>query len=261
MRYLLLIGLLIIISVIIAYTVSENPHSFTEAECKECHIDPEHNPQALTASITKLCAKCHRRTIRASSHPVDIVPQIAKIPSDLPLKDGKLTCNTCHNVHTEGTLIFGIKSYFMRRPTADMKFFCIACHEENRLKPGHKELITVAHMGSHYEVVDPSLPIDPLSLECIVCHDSTIGVSAEYSSGEGIWTHTDGSSHPIGVHYNTARMRSGGLTPPSSLDRRIRFFAGRIGCGTCHDMYSTLPARLVMANDESRLCTACHYDK
>jgi|Deesub1362A_J573_1020465.scaffolds.fasta_scaffold00004_394 predicted CXXCH cytochrome family protein len=261
-RRFLLLGLLIVISIsaIAAYTISKEPHKFSERECRNCHLAPYKNPKWLIASVTRLCKKCHRKTIRASSHPVDVEPKLARIPADLPLKNGKITCNTCHNIHSESRLVFGIKSYFLRRPTTDMKFFCIACHEEDRQKPGHKELITLAHIGSKYRVTDPTQPLDPLSVQCIGCHDGTIGSPVNYSLGGGIWAHID-DAHPIGVHYNTARMRRGGLAPISMLDRRIRFFAGRIGCGTCHDMYSTLPAKLVMENDDSKLCRTCHYDK
>lgn len=261
MKYLLSIGFLVIIMVIVAYTLSDTSHSFSEAECKDCHIDPDRDPGMLKATITKLCARCHERTIRTSSHPVDVIPMLAKIPNDLPLKNGRITCNTCHSVHAERNLVFGLKSYFLRRPTADIKFFCIACHEEDRMRPGHKELITTAHMGSYYEVLEPSLPLDPLSIECIGCHDGTIGINADYSLGDGLWTHSDGSSHPVGIHYRTARMQGSKLTPPSKLNRKLRFFAGRIGCGTCHDMYSTYYAKLIMDNTESRLCVACHFDK
>lgn len=261
MRYVLLIGLLLLMVTAIAYTLSESPHSFSEAECRDCHIDPEGDPTKLASGITKLCARCHSRTIRVSSHPVDITPQIAKVPTDLPLRDGKITCNTCHNIHGEDRLVFGIKSYFMRRPTSDMKFFCIACHEENRLTPGHKELVTVAHMGSYFTVVDPSSALDPLSIECIGCHDGSVGSPVDYELGEGIWRHMAGMSHPVGVHYNTARMKNSGLMPISMLNRKIRFFAGKIGCGTCHNIYSTYQAKLVVDNTESRLCTACHFDK
>ncbi|MDP2167018.1 MAG: cytochrome c3 family protein [Thermodesulfovibrionales bacterium] len=262
MRYLLLIGVIVVVlAAAAAYTISETPHNFLETECRDCHVNPDKDPLMLIGSITQLCGRCHKRTIRASSHPVDIEPRIARVPDDLPLRDGRVTCSTCHNVHGDARLVFGIKSYFMRRPTADMKFFCITCHEENRAKPGHKELVTIAHMGGQFTVTDPYSLLDPLSIECIGCHDGTSGGNSRFSLGEGRWLHEDGMSHPIGVHYGTARMQAGGLVPVSNLDRKLRFFAGKIGCGTCHDMYSTLTAKLVMPNDESRLCTSCHYDK
>ena len=251
----------IVLLSVVAFTNSDSPHAFTESECKDCHIDADNSPKNLIDSETKLCARCHKRTIRASSHPVDVVPQIAKIPSDMPLRNGKITCSTCHNIHADATLVFGERSYFLRRPTTDMRFFCITCHEENRSRPGHKELITLAHMGGQYISVDPSEPLDPLSIECIGCHDGSTAPTAGYTLGEGIWRHSSGEGHPIGVHYRTARMQRGGLAPITELPKKIRFFGGKIGCGTCHDLYSTLPARLVMLNDDSRLCTACHLGK
>lgn len=259
--HLLLAALIVAIAVIAAHTLTETPHSFTEAQCRDCHVDPDRDPGRLTKPITKLCAGCHQRTIRASSHPVDIFPVASKIPQDMPLRNGKITCVTCHNVHGDSRLVFGIRSYFLRRPTADMKFFCVTCHPEDRTRPGHRELVTVAHIGGRYAVTDPEALLDPLSIECVSCHDGSIGQSARYSLGEGVWRHEDGMFHPVGTHYNTARMKSGSLAPASQLDRRLRFFAGKIGCGTCHDMYSSIAGRLVMSNDDSRLCTACHFDK
>jgi len=256
-----IVGLLVLVIIVAAYTVTDTPHNFTEAECRDCHIDHGKDPARLAGPVTELCRDCHKRTIRANSHPVDMSPQTAKIPADLPLTDGKVTCNTCHNIHGEARQIFGYRSYFLRRPASDLRFFCVSCHEENRARPGHKELVTLAHMGSQYIVTDPDQPLDPLSIECIGCHDGSLGGDAQFELGEGIWSHPMTIAHPIGVHYNTARMRTAGLRPPTTLDRKLRFYAGRMGCGTCHDMYSTLEARLVMDNTESRLCTACHYDK
>jgi predicted CXXCH cytochrome family protein len=266
MKRMLLAGLaLVLVLAAMGYTVmnSPDPHAFSQGQCYSCHLEPDENPKALVASVSRLCRGCHARTVRVSSHPVNIVPKKAQVPADMPLRRGRLTCVTCHDIHSSSRLVFGVKSYFLRRPTTDMRFFCVACHEENTLRPGHKELLEVAHMGSKYRVLDPDSPIDPLSRECIGCHDGSIGPEASYTLGEGWWEHPrPEAGHPIGVDYLEAQLypRSG-LAPPYELDPRIKFFGGRIGCGTCHDMYSTLPGKLVMPNKGSRLCRECHYDK
>jgi predicted CXXCH cytochrome family protein len=232
--------------------LSRNPHEFTEKECLKCHTDPDNAPKMLTAPVSKLCKHCHKKVTMASSHPVDVYPRGMSIPGDLPLRDGKVTCSTCHNIHLEDMVILGSKTYFLRRPTSDIKFFCISCHEEDPQNPGHL-LIATAHTGNKFRVKDPSQPIDPLSAQCIGCHDGILAGSAKFIIGSGVWQHR-GDPHPIGVHYKRARMRNGRLAPLSRLDERIRLFAGRIGCGTCHDMFSKLPGKLVMRN----LCTNCH---
>lgn len=260
MKRLFFISLFILAAAIIAYTVREDPHRFSESECRRCHIDAENNPKQLVASVTRLCRKCHRRRMRVASHPIDIAPAITRVPPDMPLTNGRLTCNTCHNVHAKRYTAFREKSYFLRR-RARGKDFCASCHEIDPLKLGHKQLLDTAHMGRKYKVINKSQPLDPLSTQCIGCHDGIVGSFADYSFGVGAWTHNLQGPHPVGIHYNESRMKLGSLRPVSRLNRKIRFFGGRIGCGTCHDPYSKIPGQLVMSNFESRLCRECHYNK
>ncbi|MHC4317018.1 MAG: cytochrome c3 family protein [Planctomycetota bacterium] len=48
------------------------------------------------------------------------------------------------------------------------------------------------------------------------------------------------------------------LKPAASLDRRIRLFDNRVGCGSCHSPFADDEALLVMSNLRSRLCLSCH---
>lgn len=247
-------------AVMAAYTVVKEPHRFGPSQCNNCHLDVQGRPAMLSGPITRLCAQCHLDTIMASSHPVDIKPVTVRVPTDMPLRDGRITCSTCHNVHAESTLVFGIKSYMLRRATADMKYFCIVCHPEDRRNPDHSDLLIVAHTANKFVPTGPDGSIDPLSLECMGCHDGSIGSGAEYGAAGGIWMH-DSGSHPIGVSYREARMQGATLVATSQLDARLKLFDGRIGCGTCHDMYALGTSKLVMDNTESILCRSCHYDK
>ena len=259
MRRLVFIAALIVLAVVIAYSVREEAHRFSESECKRCHVKPESNPAMLVESVTKLCTQCHSKGIKTASHPIDMKPRLVRVPLDMPLRNGKLTCNTCHNVHAERFNAFGEKSYFLRI-TARGKDFCIACHEMNPVELGHRELLVTAHMGRKYMVTDDRQSLDAVSVECIGCHDGSIGVAADYTMGSGSWEHLDGA-HPIGTDYRQSRMKRRGLAPVSKIDGRIRLFDGKVGCATCHDPYSTLKGKLVMSNDGSMLCIECHYDK
>ncbi len=238
----------------IAHTVSESPHAFSEDECQKCHIDASENPKAMRTSITTMCQSCHRKLTKNSSHPVDTLPELVKVPADLPLSNGRITCNTCHNIHENRFSSFGSKTYFLRRPVVG-RDFCLSCHQTKRSLDSHIEMVSTAHLGSRYTVTDQTRPLDPMSMECISCHDGNIGRAASFNFGEGVWSH-DSGSHPIGVNYRESRMRKGGLQPVSMLDRKLRLFSGRIGCGTCHDMYSKLPKKLATSN--ATLCTSCH---
>lgn len=66
--------------------------------------------------------------------------------------------------------------------------------------------------------------------------------------------------HPIGVRMMAGRgnLEEGELRSPTSLDPRVRLFDGRVGCGSCHSIYAPGRNKLVMPNERSALCTACH---
>jgi len=253
----LLVIVLMALSAVIAYTVIEkNPHDFTEGDCPKCHVDSSENPKVLTMSVTKLCQPCHKKINRKSSHPVDKVPESIRVPADLPLTDGKVTCNTCHNIHESNLTAMGGKTYFLRRPSAGREF-CMACHEVKLRGSSHVEIVGIAHIGSRYAVTDRSQPLDPMSLDCIGCHDGSIGRAADYKVGQGVWSHNEGS-HPVGINYQECRMKRGGLHAVSMISKKLRLFNGNIGCGTCHDMYSSKPGKLTVSNEGSKLCLSCH---
>ena len=113
-----------------------------------------------------------------------------------------------------------------------------------------------AHATYKYDVVDEGSLIDKLSVQCISCHDSTI--TKEVAIGMGIWQHSSGRCHPIGVEYRKAYLERGEFVNPSRLDERIRLFNGKVGCGTCHNKYSREPYKLAINNRGSALCLACH---
>ncbi|OGW26583.1 MAG: hypothetical protein A2X56_01635 [Nitrospirae bacterium GWC2_57_13] len=113
------------------------------------------------------------------------------------------------------------------------------------------------------------MPADlPLSrngeLTCVTCHDGSLSTSATVKTG--IWVHGrdflrhDKGSHPIGVDYESARLRRGrktDLRPLALVDPRIRFFDGKVGCGSCHDPYSKIEKQLVKSDRRSELCFSC----
>ncbi|MDI6728392.1 MAG: cytochrome c3 family protein [Thermodesulfovibrionales bacterium] len=254
MKVFLSLAFISILFIISVHAAIQSIHSFSENECMNCHIDYKKDPGSLKAPVTLLCKKCHEDITSTSSHPSDIYPVSTRIPPDLPLHNGMVTCNTCHNIHRERFLTSGEKTYFLRR-TKLGRAFCVSCH---MVKPeGHVETLVAAHPSKKYKVMDRSKTIDPISMECIGCHDGIQGSNVEHRLGPGIWSH-ESYSHPISVDYNVSRMKGKRLKPISMVDRRIRFFDGRIGCGTCHDLYSKLPKKLVMSNNRSKLCFECH---
>jgi len=217
----------------------------------------------MVAPIRQLCSRCHWKITENYSHPVEVIPSGSKIPEDLPLSwNGRMTCSTCHDIHGRAENDRGERTFFLRRPARGKKF-CMACHEQNPIdviaarKNSHKGIIPYAHTAK-YVVESPGIGIDPISMECLSCHDGSGGKAVESRIGAGTWKHGEGSAgpHPIGVSYSLSRARKGGLKPEKIIDKNLKLFNGMVGCGTCHDPYSKRDKKLVLKRRD--LCVSCH---
>jgi predicted CXXCH cytochrome family protein len=111
---------------------------------------------------------------------------------------------------------------------------------------------------------------------CLSCHDGTIALGAIVSAPEeirfqgGIRFIPDGPSrlgtdlsddHPVSFVYdgNLAQARTG-LVDPALLPPAVKLDnTGQMQCTACHDPHDdTFGNFLVMSNQSSALCTACH---
>ena len=267
-RTSLLLAFAGILAVAMAYSMLPGPHAFSD--CTRCHLTDSSGKiqgRRLTASVTTLCAECHAAVLNDGYlHPVDVRPRHAVVPPDLPLSvEGEITCATCHDLHGQEDTSFGLPGHYLRRADQGREF-CKACHHEQRNRgTGHADSIGESHFRPRYAPLSASGEIDPLSLTCLSCHDGSYSQSTAIRAG--VWTHGrdfmkyDSGSHPIGVDYEAARSRRGrrtDLRPMAVVDPRIRFFEGKVGCGSCHDPYSAIEKHLVMSDRESRLCLSCH---
>lgn len=92
------------------------------------------------------------------------------------------------------------------------------------------------------------------------CHDGSAGPDAgSHPLAFGAGMSETSSEHPVGVFLReTERTRGGDFRIATNPDERIRLFGGKVGCGSCHSVYSPEPADLVMSNRGSRLCLSCH---
>jgi predicted CXXCH cytochrome family protein len=159
----------------------------------------------------------------------------------------------------------GEKTYFLRREERG-RGFCASCHAQSQLSAGHESILGEAHFQSKYISLGYGQEIDETSKNCISCHDGAYASSVSINTG--VWAHSSnyngagfGRKHPIGIDYEEARLRAGrktDLRPMAIVDPRFQFFDGRIGCGTCHNPYSSLENNLVIVNRRSALCFACH---
>jgi predicted CXXCH cytochrome family protein len=237
---------------VIVFALSNSAHKFLTSECVMCHVDAKNYPDNIRTNMTKACVDCHREVKETRSHPTDVYATIP-VPEDMPLTDGRLTCLTCHYVHPKKGKQIIERHYFLRRLVRG-PLFCSICHELN--EKGHIVVENI-HPGS-YKVTDIELRIDRMSLECIECHDTHFKDRMDFI-GAGSWRHSSKMSHPIGIKYREKSMKKmNSFNPVSMLSKEVPLFDGKIGCGTCHSIYSSNRAMLVMDNMGSRLCRECH---
>lgn len=235
-------------------------HDFND-RCDSCHLsfEADGRPGKFTRNLDFLCMECHNVS-KAYSHPTGMVPPFA-VPAEMPLDwSGRMTCVTCHDPHGEDFPGGG----FLLRSEYRGQFFCQQCH-------GHSLPLGGRHMGTggiaHFKGDVPSESgqwsrlLDPVSAECLACHDGVVAPATSYrvEGGDDALTYSQRKlSHPIGMDYNRAAMRDRELRPAATLAPYITLFNGKVGCGSCHNVFSREKNLLVVSDRGSALCFECH---
>ncbi len=248
---LIILLLLFAAAVALVYGLSDRAHFFLSSECIMCHIDENSDPANIRPFLANACEDCHRDVKETQSHPTNVYATLS-VPKDMPLTDGMITCITCHYVHPkEGKQL--VEDHFFLRRLVKGPLFCSICHELDG--KGHVVLGEI-HPGA-YKETDKESSIDKVSLDCIECHDDYFSQIDRLGAGQ--WQHYSKMVHPIGIPYNEISMeKMYDFKPVSMLSKEVALFDGKIGCGTCHSIYSTIRAKLVMDNTGSKLCLECH---
>lgn len=263
-----LITILLLLYAVIAFCRNKVPHEFSSSECTICHTT-DSNDSKISGSVTNKCMTCHTDLFdNGFMHPVDMRPKKISIPLDLPLdENGLMTCNTCHDVHSNHETPRGKESHFLRRLERG-KAFCNSCHNPAKNDGlGHQMMFRNAHTKSQQKKREGlGLKIDSISRNCLSCHDGSVGSSVMLRASD--WRHSlnfikydNGGMHPIGMNYDKVRLKNkkSKLKPRSIVDKRISFFNhGCIGCASCHNPYSTNDKKLVIKAEGSALCFSCH---
>lgn len=249
--------------------------------CKECHvkIPKKGGPQFLRygGDFKQLC-RCHYSSSENYVHPVDIEPSQAikpRIPPELPLQDGKVTCVTCHDIVIQCTdkpieKIFLKQQKFLRgAPYQSRTTICFKCHniaEYKKFNPHQqldekKQIIAARCLYCHTEVPDEKhatyqdvkLLAKPQAL-CLGCHSRI-------------------TQH----QWHILHLRK----PPFEIAKRIKELQvqydiilpldsdGNITCSTCHNPHQkgVIPDKRVGAKGagekfrhrlKDNMCVKCH---
>jgi DmsE family decaheme c-type cytochrome len=94
-------------------------HAARNLTCTTCHS--VHSPKSVQSQLvkpteTQLCATCHR-------------PQVAKTEravAHMPVREGKMSCSSCHNPHGSVTNVKNLKT------GSSVSELCTSCHTEMR---------------------------------------------------------------------------------------------------------------------------------
>jgi predicted CXXCH cytochrome family protein len=111
---------------------------------------------------------------------------------------------------------------------------------------------------------DSSNNLDKLSYDCLSCHD---GVTAQNfkirvknnPNDRVIGLENIIGGHPVGMEYEKYVSANGkAYRAEVSFSKEMVFAEGKVGCLTCHNPMNSAKGHLVMNNDRSELCFACH---
>lgn len=187
----------------------KNPHK-EPVLCRSCHTSNIGSRSNLRfdGNVTILCQSCHDGLIATrETHPVDLVPSRTigrKIPTDFLLKDGMLTCLSCHDItsscKTDRAGVMLNNSLLRGDPVPYPMAFCFRCHVKDTYQP----------YNAHNQIEDGKTKTEI----CLWCHvripdvDSRLKEGASYalrSKSFGICNncHRVAKGHPIdGTHMH-----------------------------------------------------------
>lgn len=258
---------------------STNVH-YSGKYCSECH---ERIPVKGGASFLKydgdfhMLCKCHGYKPGTYIHPVDIVPSVEKqavIPDELPLKDGKLSCMTCHDIYlqcrenTEAR--FSNKRFLRGAPFQKRTDLCFKCHDNDRY----------SKHNPHTHQLGPDGEINVK--QCLYCHVRKPDELRESFDDVQLVgdllivcqrCHMKSAKHPADAKHIVVPS-SGVLSKMRTTEKQFNIvlpldYNGKIFCGTCHNPHQrgVIPSENVGSRGAietygqrflGKMCIACH---
>ena len=262
-------------------------HHF-DLPCATCH-EPGYNanmtdhelnqtntkPGPLTSDINRTCTTTCHDYEQALNHPVGIT-YTKTVSPDMPLdRNSRITCLTCHSQPTGSTTSQNNniqQEPFLHTPKDTQ--LCASCHGEmrgNMKQRSHWQFSSRAHLAD----INPASTdtkeenfsinhgdIDRESNTCLGCHqDKTVTIIPSHETiaqKKARWREM--KDHPIGMEYQQVATQKKTKYPFQYpiANTKIRLFDGRVGCGSCHSLYSKNENNIVQNNGYNALCRDCH---
>jgi hypothetical protein len=218
---------------------------FSAQYCLECHERVPADRSALylryDGDFRQLC-RCHYLNEQVHVHPVSGRPSPeVTIPPDYPLRDGNLTCTTCHDISiqcrnnpVEKVLRKG-QDFLRGTPYKNRIDLCFNCHDQNR-----------------YPRYNPHQQLDAtgavIETKCLYCHSDVPDVKR--STNKEVHLIAPYTALCVGCHYQASKqplhVRHIRKPPPAILEQMRKTQKelnivlpldnnGKITCVTCHN--------------------------
>jgi hypothetical protein len=256
---------------------------FTGKECKECHektpVKGGNTFLKYGGDFEQLC-RCHHSTPGSLVHPWGIVPskgKIDKIPAEFPLKNGKLSCGTCHDIALQcqespkklRKKLRKKKKFFLRgEPYKQRTDFCFKCHNQKSYEM----------QDVHDQVNDNG---EMLVKKCQYCHTEKPDVKKTRYKNIKLIENPEAICQGCHVINGNHSGNYNHMIKPSekALERMknmetmfgiiLPLYKGKISCMTCHNPHEkgVIPAELPSAKGADSkfrhrlpniLCQECH---
>jgi hypothetical protein len=220
---------------------------FSAKYCLECHVEspPKKGPKFLRygGDFKRLC-RCHYSAAQNYVHPVDLKPSgylKPRIPAELPLQDGKVTCATCHNIFIQChdkplEKIFLKENKFLRgAPYRDRTELCFKCHDIAQYRRYNPHL----QLNNKEQIIE---------VRCLYCHTEV--PDEKRANSEDVKLRANPKEICLGCHgritenqWHAKHLRK----PPDQILKRIEELQdqyqvilpldadGKITCPTCHN--------------------------
>lgn len=197
---------------------------------------------------SRTCRQCHRGDDRPASG----------LGTDLGFHaDPAADCAGCHAFHEPGrvkTAAGDVRAGGPRLSRA-VSGHCAACHGEGsdlgNLSPAHRAAAALYHGDA------AALATQTPSEACLNCHAAGTRSTWLHQAGGETLTFNPHASHPLGIKVIAGSGRDE-RSLRKELDPRLRLFAGRLECQTCHSLTAATPDLLVPFEQPYDLCLGCH---